>query len=105
MAAHTKKTSPLSLALIRALVLGTPVEGYARACHTLANAPSPDYSQITAQTVIVHGEEDYMVAQSAVDLLKSKIKHSSSVMLPLQGHWNAVENPQSIADLLVKFFA
>lgn len=51
----SKAESPLSGALVRALVLGTKPEGYAAACRALASASDPEYGRIEAETLVVAG--------------------------------------------------
>ncbi|KAK4704627.1 hypothetical protein P7C70_g1585, partial [Phenoliferia sp. Uapishka_3] len=103
--AHTKSTSPLSLALIRALVLPTPIEGYARACEALAAAKNPEWSNIKAEVLVVGGEEDYMCTREVVSFLVENIEKARSVEMKNVGHWHAVEQPVELARIMDEFFA
>ena len=69
ISAHTRSTSPLSLALIRALVLPTSIEGYARACEALAKGTDPDFGTIEAELLVVGGEEDYMSTREVISAI------------------------------------
>ena len=102
---YTKLHSPLSLALIRALVLPTPIEGYARACEALASGVDPDWDKIQAEVLVVGGEEDYMSTPEVIAGIVAKVKNGRSVELAKVGHWHAVEQPAALADLMDAFFA
>lgn len=105
---HTKSHSPLSLALIRALVLATPIEGYAAACRALAAGTNPDFAKIEAETLVVGGKEDYLSSPELISSLvegEQRIKKGKRVELDGVGHWHAVEQPKAIAELLDGFFA
>jgi 3-oxoadipate enol-lactonase len=102
--AHTKLHSPLSLSLIRALVLGTSIEGYARAALALASAEGREWSAVQAETLIVGGEEDYMCTKELCERLVGEIEGSRTVEMKGVGHWMAVEAPKRTADIMRDFF-
>lgn len=103
--AATKANSPLSLALIRSLVLGTGIEGYAAACRALAGASEPDYSAIKAEVLVLGGAEDYLSSPELITGLVQALPRASQVSLPHVGHWHAVEAPAEVARQLDEFFA
>lgn len=105
----TKRNSPLSLALIRALVLGTKPEAYAAACRAIAYAVDPDYASITARVLIVGGREDYLSSAAVIAGLCQDIRRGGnnkvdSVEMADVGHWHAVEAPLKLAKLLNSYF-
>ncbi|GAA6028576.1 hypothetical protein JCM8097_007290 [Rhodosporidiobolus ruineniae] len=100
----TKETSPLSAALVRSLVLAATPAGYAAACHALAGAGNPDYQAIKAQTLIVHGSEDYMSNQETADALEQSISGAKRVVMDEVGHWHAVEAPLELRKIFEDFF-
>lgn len=101
---HTKITSPLTLSLIRSLILGTLVEGYARACGALAGGKSPVWGNIEAETLLLYGSEDYLFSEETVEEYKKNIRKLKVVRMEKIGHWNAVEDPAGVAKELVAFF-
>lgn len=103
---QTRSNSPLACALIRSLILGTPPQGYARACGALAGAKNPVWSKITAQVVIVGGETDYLSTPQVIEEFVELIGADKcrSVILPEVGHWIAVESPVKVGELLTEFF-
>lgn len=101
---ETKLSSLLSLALIRALVLPTPVEGYARACEALAKATDPDWSKVEAETLIIGGAADYLSSKEVIGVLVEEMQKARTVELKGVGHWHAVEAPEKVGELLREFF-
>lgn len=101
---HTKITSPLTLSLIRALILGTSVEGYARACGALAGGKDPVWENIEAETMLLYGAEDYLFSENTVEEYKRNIKGLKVARMDKIGHWNAAEDPAGVAKELVAFF-
>lgn len=101
---HTKDHSPLSAALVRALVLPTKIEAYAAACQALAGAEDPDYSQIKARTLVVSGEEDYMSPKETTDFFAENIKDVTIAVMMDVGHWHAVEQPEKLRKVFEDFF-
>lgn len=66
---YTKRTSPLTLALIRALVLPTQAEAYARAALALASAQDDiDFGRIEAEVLIL-GEHSCPAVRARVSSL------------------------------------
>ncbi|GAA5920489.1 hypothetical protein JCM1841_003512 [Sporobolomyces salmonicolor] len=104
LSTHTKETSPLSAAIVRALVLPTKPEAYAAACRALAGASDPDYSKIKAQTLVVAGQEDYMSGKDTTKFFEEKIGGAKVVEMEKTGHWHAVERPLELRKVLEEFF-
>lgn len=101
--AETKRSSPLSLALIRALVLGTKPEGYAAACRALASGTNPDFSAINAEVLVLGGAEDYLSSPELISGLAEAIPKARTKELAGVGHWHAVEAPKEVAEQLDEF--
>ncbi|GAA6017390.1 hypothetical protein JCM11491_006640 [Sporobolomyces phaffii] len=100
----TKETSPLSAALVRALVLPTNPEAYAAACRALAEASDPDYARISARTLVVSGEEDYMSPKATTDFFAANISDVAIAVMKEVGHWHAVEQPLKLRKIFEEFF-
>ncbi|GAA5895275.1 alpha/beta fold hydrolase [Sporobolomyces salmoneus] len=104
LSTHTKETSPLSAALVRALVLPTNSQAYSAACQALAGAEDPDYSKIQAKTLVVSGAEDYMSPKATTDFFAENIKDVEVVVMKDVGHWHAVEQPIELRKIFEDFF-
>lgn len=101
---HTKETSPLSAALVRALVLSTSCEAYSAACQALAGAVDPDYRAIRSRTLVVAGEEDYMSPRATTDFFADNIAEVEVVTMKKVGHWHAIEQPTELRSIFENFF-
>jgi pimeloyl-ACP methyl ester carboxylesterase len=62
-----------------------------------------DLSGIEAQTLIVWGEKDKMVPRKYALAFKEKIKNSELIILPKIGHSPNLEDPQKLAEIVIKF--
>ncbi|BGP30349.1 hypothetical protein JCM10296v2_002103 [Rhodotorula toruloides] len=95
--AKTNSSRPLSKAAVRASLLASQPEGYAQACLALAHADDPDYSAITAPTLIVAGSEDKTSPQSTIDFLSGAIPGAKVTKIEDIGHWHQVEDVDAVA--------
>lgn len=62
-----------------------------------------DLSKIKAQALIVWGEKDKMVPIKYALTFKEKIKNSELIILPKIGHSPNLEDPQKLAEVVIKF--
>ncbi|KAJ9102866.1 hypothetical protein QFC19_004594 [Naganishia cerealis] len=104
-ASHSRQ--PLASAFIRQLVITTDPRAYAQACKNLAAHPGwdADVRGITAEVVIVAGEEDYMVPSVEVRRHAEQVQgqRGRAVVMPDVGHWGALEVPERVAEELCMF--
>ncbi|GAA5852045.1 hypothetical protein JCM9279_005041 [Rhodotorula babjevae] len=100
---RTRADSPLAVAMVRALVLGTKPEGYAAACRAVAGASDPEYGRIEAEALVVAGEFDVLSDTATADHLCAEIPHARRVDLSGVGHWHALEDPAAVARVLDGF--
>jgi 3-oxoadipate enol-lactonase len=83
---------------LRAMLLATPAEGYARCCEALAEFDARDYlGGIEAPTLVVHGTDDPSVSRDDVALLTERIPHSVLVEIPDARHLANVDRPEAFA--------
>ena len=102
---RTRADRALAVGYTRALLLATNAEGYAQACLALGGARDPDYSRITASTLIIAGAEDKTSPQATTEALQSAIAHCRSVQLQDVAHWHALEDAEAVSKLLDGFCA
>lgn len=92
------------VALWRAMLVRTPVEGYIAACAALA---STDLSEETARldlpTLVIAGAEDGASPPDQVQATARLIKGAAFHLLPGVGHLPCVEDPAAYAALLSPF--
>ncbi|GAA5960157.1 hypothetical protein JCM8115_002530 [Rhodotorula mucilaginosa] len=103
VSAKTNSSRTLAKSIVRASLLTTPAEGYAQACLAAAGATDPDYSKITAPTLIFAGDEDKTAPKPTIDFLSQAINGSKVVQLAEVGHWHQVEDFETVAKELKAF--
>lgn len=59
--------------------------------------------EITAPTLIIHGEQDRVLPLSCARRAHACIKHSQLVVLPGCGHWAQVDDPQAFIRIVGQF--
>ncbi len=60
---------------------------------------------ITCPTLLLAGALDQVVPPGNVDLLKAKLPHAETAIIPDAGHLFPIEKPQETAAALASFFA
>jgi pimeloyl-ACP methyl ester carboxylesterase len=99
----TKANNFLAQGLVKASLLATKAEGYAQACLALSEASDPDYSSISAPTLIIAGDEDKTSPQATTDALTRAISGSKSVTVSGVGHWHFLEDTEGVSKALRTF--
>ncbi|KAF8518680.1 putative hydrolase [Hysterangium stoloniferum] len=100
----TLSSNPLVKAVVQHSVAGTPVEGYTRACRALADAPTPDFTCIKAEkVVIVAGKEDQIIPKSLIDQAESYLPGSQVIWIEDCGHWHVLEDIDRTAEIFKEF--
>ncbi|GAA5838815.1 hypothetical protein JCM11251_006748 [Rhodosporidiobolus azoricus] len=103
VSAKTASSRYLVKSAVLASLLTTPAEGYAQACLAAAGAKDPDYTKITAPTLIISGSEDKTAPKPTIDFLKDAIKGSKVVEISDVGHWIQVEDHEAVAKAVKDF--
>lgn len=95
--------SPDRVASVRALLLATDPEGYARTCEALAVADATaGVGSVTAPTLVVCGHDDAPPFRSATTWLEEHLPDARSAWLD-GGHAATYEHPDEFARLLGDF--
>ncbi|GAB2929002.1 hypothetical protein GCM10027047_27150 [Rhodococcus aerolatus] len=100
---ETREGRPLSVALVRELLLGQDPEGYAGACEALAAATEADLASITVPVMLLTGEQDRVSPVGVNDELFGVFPSAQLHVLPGVGHWHSVEDPAAVTHRLVDF--
>lgn len=103
LSAHTRETSPVAVAFVRAILLGQDPEGYARTCEAVAEGTNAAVERINCPTLIIAGEND--AAKGAAEALAKEIPTAQLTTIPQAGHWLTIEQPWQVNSLLSKFVA
>ncbi|MBD0321894.1 MAG: alpha/beta fold hydrolase [Aldersonia sp.] len=99
----THSERPLTVALVRELLLGQDREGYATACEALAAAAEPDFAAIAAPVLLITGDEDKVSPVAVNDDLFALFPNGKLHILDGVGHWHSLEDPAAVTTLLVDF--
>jgi 3-oxoadipate enol-lactonase len=103
-AGRTRRDHPVTLTLIREMIMRQDAEGYARACEALADAVAPDVRPIRSPTLLVTGEDDPVAPPSAVSELAARIPGARVRVLRECGHWSTLEQPRETGECLRQLY-
>lgn len=104
LSAETKSQRPVTVALVRELLMRQTPDGYARTCAALADAQSADLSKITCPTLLVTGDEDSIAPAGSVRQIGDRLQGCRLEILRGCGHWATIEKPAECNDLLRRFY-
>lgn len=101
----TKSTQPVTVALVREILMRQDAEGYAKSCEALAAAEPADASRIRCPAVLVTGDEDVVAPPQAVRQMAERVAGARVQILPRCGHWTTFERPREVNAVLREFYA
>lgn len=103
LAAETKRSAPVAVALVREMMMRQPPEGYARTCEAMADGYAADLQQIRCPVLILTGEDDQTAPVSVARDLASRLANARVVTLPRCSHWPTVERPDLVNAEIQRF--
>ncbi|QKX53692.1 uncharacterized protein TRUGW13939_00772 [Talaromyces rugulosus] len=93
----TKMYQPVAYAAVRASLLATSPEGYAKACTALASITSPmEAERLAIPILLMTGDEDKTSPVEVVTALHEKFPNSRMEVLHRTGHWHVYENVDAV---------
>jgi pimeloyl-ACP methyl ester carboxylesterase len=101
----TKASQPVTVALVREMLMRQDAEGYAKSCEALAAAEPADASLIRCPTVLVTGDEDVVAPPQAVRQMGERIAGARVQILSRCGHWTTFERAREVNGVLRDFYA
>ena len=91
---------------LRAMLLATPPEGYARCCEALADFDARNWlGRIEAPTLVIRGADDPAVSRDDIALLTERIPDSRLVETPDARHLANVDRPDAFDAAVLGFLA
>jgi pimeloyl-ACP methyl ester carboxylesterase len=103
---RTKVMNPLAYVAVRMSLLGQDSEGYAKACTAFAEANSPDFSAIQADTLLITGSEANASPPETCEWYAKTIGSNASLkVLRDVGHWPIFEDVKGVASLIQEFLS
>ena len=93
---ETKEHQPITVALVREIMMRQPGEGYALNCEALASAQAADLSRITCPVLLMTGDEDVVAPPTIARTMDQNLERVRTVILPRCGHWTTFERPREV---------
>lgn len=103
--ADTKRHQPVTVALVRELLMRQDAEGYARTCEALANATPAEAARIGCPVLLLTGDEDAVAPPSTARQLDERLAGSTLDILSRCGHWTTLERAEDCNARLRDFLA
>jgi len=100
----TKVYQPVAYAAVRASLLSTNPEGYAKACTAIATASPMEVERLTMPVLLMTGDEDKTSPVNIVRNLNERLPDSRMEVLRCTGHWHVYENAEEVSRL-IRYFA
>jgi 3-oxoadipate enol-lactonase len=93
---------PAEVERARAMLVGVPPEGYAGCCEAIASMDlRADLPSIAAETLVLAGGNDVATPPSHGAAIAAAVPRARLVLLPQPAHLAAVEQPDTVARLLL----
>jgi len=105
LSAHSRETQPVTVAVVRELLLAQDAEGYARHCEALAAAEPAPLEQVACPVLLVAGEEDAVAPVQTARAMSAKLAAAQLVTLPRCGHWMTFERATECQQAAREFLA
>jgi 3-oxoadipate enol-lactonase len=101
-----RSREPETVARFRAMLAGTPDEGYAASCDALAELDlGPELASISAAALVVTGEHDPVVTPEVGDQLAAGIAHARHVVIAGAAHLASIERAEAFTEALLDHLA
>lgn len=105
--AYTQANHPLAFIATRLSLMGQDPEGYAKACHALADSTHDviDVSRIQCRTLLLTGPDDKVSPPALCDKYKAQIPASHVAVIDKVAHWHLFEDHVGTIDAVGPFLA
>ncbi len=104
-ASETQQKRLSTVAFVRESVMRQDPEGYAATCEAMVEARGIDLARIRCPVVLIAGDEDAVAPQSAVQMMRERLRNASATVLAKCGHWTTIEKPEECNTALREFLA
>ncbi|KAJ5862122.1 hypothetical protein N7455_006190 [Penicillium solitum] len=100
----TKLYQPVAYAAVRASLLSSNPEGYAKACTALAGITSPlSVESLKMPVLLMTGDGDKTSPPKVVDDFAGRLPNSRVKILRCTGHWHVFENSEEVCRIIRSF--
>jgi 3-oxoadipate enol-lactonase len=101
-----RERRPATGAVVRSLLLATPVEGYAATCDAIQQLDLwPVLSRVRAPTLVVAGADDPAAPESEARAIAAALPGGSVTVIPDAGHLMSVDQPEALTATLAGHLA
>ncbi len=97
LAQTTRSVQPVTVALVREMIMRQHPAGYASLCEALADATAADVSLLASQILLITGDEDTVAPPAATAEFAAALPAARSQVLSACGHWATFERPADVA--------
>lgn len=103
LSAHSRASQPVTVTLVRELLMAQDPECYARSCEALAEAQPADLGVIQCPVLLVTGDEDAIAPPQVARDMAARLAKARVEVLSRCGHWTPLERIPECARLLGDF--
>ncbi|KAK4945757.1 hypothetical protein LTR10_015105 [Elasticomyces elasticus] len=102
---HTQTNNPLGFIATKLSLLGQDPEGYAKACHALADSSHEtiDVTKIGCKTLLLTGTEDKVSPPALCQKYSSQLPCSEVIVLDNVAHWHLFEKHEETIEAVASF--
>jgi pimeloyl-ACP methyl ester carboxylesterase len=105
LSADTRSGQPVTVTLVREILMRQDPEGYARTCEALSEAGGADIARIGCPTLLITGDEDAVAPPSEVQAMAKRIPDARATVFSRCGHWATFERAQEVIAALKEFYS
>jgi pimeloyl-ACP methyl ester carboxylesterase len=105
LAASTRSEQPLTVALVREMIMRQDSEGYARTCEALAAVTAAAIRTIRCPALLITGNEDPVAPASVARSMTEHIEGARLMVLDRCGHWTMFERVDEVNSHIRRFYS
>lgn len=103
LSTQSRETQPVTVSMVREVLMAQDAECYARSCEALAQAQAADIARIECPALLVTGDEDAIAPPHVSRAMAASLRHAQVEILPKCGHWTPLERVQECRRLISRF--
>ncbi len=103
LSTQSRESQPVTVGLVREVLMAQDPEGYARSCEALSDAQPADLARIKCPTLLVTGDEDAIAPPQVSRAMAAAMPHAQVEILSKCGHWTPLERVPECRRLISRF--
>jgi pimeloyl-ACP methyl ester carboxylesterase len=105
LAASSRSEQPLSVVLVREMLMRQDSEGYARTCEALAAVTAAAIRSIRCPVLLLAGNEDPVAPPSVARMMAEHIEGAQLTVFDRCGHWTMFERVAEVNSAMRQFYS